>query len=128
MSITSPTADPEIDAQGTPTSRRERPLITEEVDRPLDDKSDICGGGHHGDSPTVKTIEEKEQEHKHKVEVYKNVIGGILIAVCFGIIVIFSILDALCEIDSTLFAGAFEFAKTIATAIIGYLFATNAKK
>ena len=88
MSITSPTADPEIDAQGTPTSRRERPLITEEVDRPLDDKSDICGGGHHGDSPTVKTIEAKEQEHKHKVEDDKKVIGGILRAVCFGIIAV----------------------------------------
>lgn len=105
--------------------RRERPSIDEGEDRPLEES---VSKEQKEDSPSVKTIEEKEQEHKHKVEDYKNIIGGILLIACFLIIIIFSACDAALEIDSTLFSSAFEFAKTIATAVIGYLFAVNTKE
>lgn len=108
-------------------SRRERPPITEGEDRPFDECCDASESFSNGDSPQIKTIEEKELDHKHKVEDYKNIVGGTLLIVCFLIIVCFALMDAQSEITSTLFTGAFEFAKTIATAVIGYLFATNIK-
>lgn len=78
-------------------------------------------------APPIKTIEEKEQAHKHEVENSKIKIAIGLLIICFVVIICFAIGDASCKIESSLFSGAFEFAKTIATAVIGYLFATNAK-
>ena len=102
-------------------TRRERPRILEGEDRPLDEVNE------EGSGDSAKVIELKEQAHKHKVEDYKNNVGGIILVVCFLIVIIFSAIDACSEkqIDSALFSSAFEFAKTIATAIIGYFFATN---
>lgn len=123
MNMTSLPTDPKQPME-TP-SKRDRPIITEGEDRPFDEQEE-----ENGDSYQIKTIEEKEQEHKHKVEDYKNTMGGIILVACFLLILVFSLLDAFCEqkLDSTLFSSAFEFAKTIATAVIGYLFATNVKK
>ncbi len=119
MSPTSLPVDTDIPIETPP--RRERPPILEGEDRPLDEVNEEKSGD------SAKVIELKEQAHKHKVEDYKNIIGGIILSVCFVIIVGFSIADACSEngIDSTLFSSAFEFAKTIATAVIGYFFATN---
>lgn len=124
MPAISPPPDSETAAAGL---KREKPLITEEEDRPLEETTEIKAGSL-AERPTVRTIEEQEQTHKHKVEDYKNIVGGLLLAVCLAIIVGFSIADAKYQVESALFSNAFEFAKTIATAVIGYLFATNAKK
>lgn len=127
MNTTSP---PEQTEQPVaPVTRRQRPVITEEEDRPFEEEVPSCQGlAQRGDVPTVTRIEEREQRHKHKVEDYKNIVGGIILGVCFMIIVGFALADAFWKIDSDLFAGAFEFAKTIATAVIGYLFASNTIK
>lgn len=121
MSVISPPDE----VEKTVVPKRERPIITETEDRPLDEN---FNGAENGGPPLIKRIEEKEQEHKHKVEDYKNIVGGILLTVCFLIIIGFSAADAYFKIESVLFSGAFEFAKTIATAVIGYLFAANTKK
>ena len=107
-----------------PDPKVEKPQITEEEDRPfppiVDEKD-----SQRQDVPTL--MELNEQRHAHEVDNYKNIVGGVLLGVCMLIIVSFAISDAIFGIDSSLFTGAFEFAKTIATAVIGYLFATNAK-
>lgn len=125
MSLTYPSVDSETAFSET-SQKRERPPITEEEDRPFDDAGSTRSGSC-GDSPAISRIEEEEQKHKHKVEDYKNIVGGVLLAVCFLIIVCFSLIDMERHVESNLFTGAFEFAKTIATAVIGYLFATNVK-
>ena len=106
--------------------KRERSPILEGEDRILDDISENAA---QEDTPAVKTIEEKEQEHKHKIEEDKIRIGSNLLVVCFSIIAIFAMIDFSLETpnESALFYSAFEFAKTIATALVGYLFATNTK-
>lgn len=105
-------------------TKRERPPIVEGEDRALEEPSHQTD---NGDTPSVKTIAEREMAHKHLVEDKKIIISAVLLAVCFAIIVVFAGFDAYCDIESALFTGAFDFAKTIATAVIGYLFATNSK-
>lgn len=125
MADTSP--DKECGVAASPPPKRERSPIFEEEDRILDDSST---GIAQKDEPVVKTIAEKEQAHKHKIEEDKIKIGSNLLIACFTIIFLFAIIDISCDSSdgSTLFSSAFEFAKTIATALVGYLFATNAKE
>lgn len=126
MNTTSP---PEQTEQSSaPVTRRKRPVITEEEDRPFEEVPSCQGVAQRGDIPAIIRIKEREQRHKHKVEDYKNIVGGIILGVCFVIIVVFAWVDAFWKIDSDLFASAFEFSKTIATAVIGYLFASNTMK
>lgn len=108
-----------------PPEAPEKPIITGEIDLPF---PDLSVSAQDEDLANEVELKAREQKHKHKVEDYKNVVGGILLAVCFLVIITFSLMDALIHIESTLFTGAFEFAKTIATAVIGYLFASNAKE
>lgn len=106
-----------------------KPTISGEEDRPFPSRqtgNSDAGAPVPQDVPTLMKL--NEQKHSHQVDTYKNIVGGILLTVCILIIVSFAIGDAIFEIDSTLFSGAFEFAKTIATAVIGYLFATNTKE
>lgn len=106
--------------------KRERSLILEEEDRILEDSSKNAACA---DTPVIKTIAEKEQEHKHKIEEDKIKICFKLLVVCFSMIAIFAILDFFLDTpnESGLFSSAFEFAKTIATALVGYLFAAHSK-
>lgn len=127
MKNTSPPVEPEEAVEQAAPAPRRRPPITEAEDQPFEDSA-ASAAPSKGDSPRLKTISEKEQEHKHRVEDYKNRVGGLLLIACFVMIVGFAIGDALFQIDSALFSGAFEFAKTIATAVIGYLFAANTKR
>ena len=99
----------------------QKPKIIEDVDRPFEE-TEVTK-----DKATLDKLKEKDQDHNHKVEDYKNIVGGILLAVCFLVIIGFSI-ASLFGIQSTLSSSAFEFTKTIATAVIGYLFGTNIKK
>lgn len=106
----------------------EKPEVTEEEDRPFpQDEPAISSNGASITQDVPALMKLSEQKHSHQVDNFKNIVGGILLGVCTLIIVGFSIADAVFKIDSALFAGAFEFAKTIATAVIGYLFAANAK-
>lgn len=113
---------PDVEPSSTGQKRGRFPIGEEEVqltddDHPKDDEY----------APPIKTIAEKELAHKHQIENSKIKIAIGLLAVCFAVIIGFAIGDATHEIESSLFSGAFEFAKTIATAAIGYLFAANAK-
>lgn len=117
-----------IESICSPDTKAEKPLITEEEDRPFP----ISQGTNNNDGtlttqdyPTLLKL--NEQNHSHKVDNFKNIVGGVVLGVCIAIIVSFAIADAVFEIESSLFTGAFEFAKTIATAVIGYLFAANTK-
>ena len=109
--------------------KTEKPQVMEEEDRPFPQKQSAGlnnGSSSAQDVPTLLKL--NEQKHSHEVDNFKNIVGGILLGVCTLIIVSFAVVDAVFKIDSTLFSSAFEFAKTIATAVIGYLFAANAKE
>ena len=111
-----------------PDAGLKKPAIIGEEDRPfsLDQaESGNCGNSSIQDIPTLMKL--NEQKHSHRVDDFKNIVGGILLGVCLLIIVAFAIGDAIFTLNSALFSGAFEFAKTIATAVIGYLFAANSK-
>lgn len=106
-----------------------KPEIIGEEDRPFAPnqvESGHCGMSTTQDIPTLMKL--NEQKHSHEVDNFKNYVGGVLLAVCILIVVVLAILDAILKIDSALFTGAFEFAKTIATAVIGYFFATTTKE
>lgn len=100
----------------------EKPKIEGDEDLPFPDTPSTADGDSH--AREVKLLED-DQKHKHKTEDHKIIIACIVLGICFLIIIVFSIVDAFAEIASDLFSGAFEFAKTIATAVIGYLFAAN---
>ena len=111
-----------------PDAGLKKPAIIGEEDRPfsLDQaESGNCGNSSIQDIPTLMKL--NEQKHSHRVDDFKNIVGGILLGVCLLIIVAFAIGDAIFKLNSAIFSGAFEFAKTIATAVIGYLFAANSK-
>lgn len=103
---------------------REKPEILCEEDLPFPSKDSLLDEDSHAREIRLK---EEDQRHNHGVENYKNKVGGIVLAACFAVIVGFAIADAVFGVESSLFSGAFEFSKTIATAVIGYLFATNMK-
>nr|DAZ70691.1 MAG TPA: hypothetical protein [Caudoviricetes sp.] len=105
-----------------PTDTPTKPEILGDEDLPFPDVESSSDADSHAKAYQLKAA---AQKHNHEVENYKNIVGGILLGVCFSVIVSFAVADAVLNIESSLFSGAFEFAKTIATAVIGYLFATN---
>jgi len=109
--------------------KRERPSSYEGEDRAIDDELNfgIPKPESKRDKGDVDSLKSEEQKHKHKIESEKLLISSVILVVCFLIIISFSVTNACYKIDSTLFTGAFEFAKTIATTLIGYLFAVNTK-
>lgn len=93
--------------------KKERPPITEGEDQPFVNDA------------ATQTIKEREQQHNQHVEDFKNTLGSIILIACALIIVGFAIADAHFKIESSLFSGAFDFAKVIATTTIGYFFGSK---
>lgn len=107
-----------------PPDAPQKPRISVEEDIPFQSDETLH---HEGDLEAEIELKARKQEHEHKVENYKNIVGVIILAVCSFVIVFFAIIDAHRSIESNLFSAAFDFAKTIATVVIGYLFASNSK-
>lgn len=79
-----------------PDAGLKKPAIIGEEDRPfsLDQaESGNCGNSSIQDIPTLMKL--NEQKHSHRVDDFKNIVGGILLGVCLLIIVAFAIGDAI---------------------------------
>lgn len=108
---------------------RERTPIIEGEDRVIEEDPPVKTAGHQReDEPTLSSLDAEDRNHRRKIETEKLIISSVILGVCFLIIISFAVANAYCKVDSTLFTGAFEFAKTIATTLIGYLFAVNTKE
>lgn len=105
--------------------RKQRPPIIEEEDQVFEQDPSISG---NPDNMKVSKIAESEQKHKYDMENFRNRVSVALLIACFFMIFVFAMWDSCKKVDSTLFTGAFEFAKIVATTVLGYLFASNTKE
>ena len=100
--------------------KRDKPIINTEEDRPFE-----IGSLATKDQDLLKQI---EQQHNHDVENFKNTASYRIILAGSAVIVAVSVVQACMNKDVSALNNLFEFAKTLVTISIGYLFADSKKK
>lgn len=125
QSVAVENSEMQADVLPTSPSNQEKPEIINEIDAPFPTVGSLPD--HKPQTDLDKTIKLTSLQHTHAVEDLKNAIGKKLLYSCLIVIVLFAGVDALFEIDSSMFTSAFEVAKIVATTVLGYLFGSREK-